>query len=575
MSFEEKASEEKQSQQRSSGLSIRRVGFAVVALASIAVVVASSAGGVGAYLGSFLGGCGDRRAIDISPHGQGITGSCPIAALSPKTLRAAVDETRERLASLLVPQLQAGNSENTAVVLAGAPRQNRAGSDSELPGYRQSGNMLYLLGDFHASGSLLVISPSKDGSHSLQLDLFLPDLTQTQAIFNGAPLDPAQVKKDYGLTNVFTLAQFNSTVFANYTLLTPEDTFASTLPLFAAAHPAAYSREIDNVFRISRQVKTPAEQKIMTYISQVAAWSHQRIERIISKHEDDGDVTETTLAAMFMLSSAMCGARQQAYEPIVGAGPHAAVLHYPTGEALDGGYTPIKKGTIVLVDAAGDYRGYASDITRTYVRGGHHRQSKLMKNIYKIVDKAQKDSIDAFQLGAPWSAVVAASAKSITKGLLKNGYLIGDLDNLLAAGVAFVFMPHGVGHRIGLDVHDPAPLPATPTGSSLALGTGPDTFAASMSRHGLGVSPSLRAIHDWQIHFDDLVLEPGSVMTIEPGVYFIPYYLDIVRNDPNLSPLINWSKIESDKVVEFGGVRIEDVLMINSKGKPVIISKLD
>ncbi|KAL2912509.1 hypothetical protein HK105_207998 [Polyrhizophydium stewartii] len=543
----------------------------------------------------------------LGHRGRGrITRHCPIRLPDAKALTT---ETRERLAALLLPALDkaaqaAPAGTTTSVVLAAAPKYLRPESDMDLPGYRQTGNIMYILGPFNVPGSLVVLSRSPANASSvasgLDITVFLPVLTQRQAIFNGAPLDPDAVRHDYKLTAVHSLADFASSPFASHNLLTLSSVgdINSILqphwPGTADLPKITYSTAIDNAFRFAREVKTPAEMRVMTYVSQIAAWSHAQIQRFIERHPVDSDVTESTVASVFSHVSALCGARLQAYNPIVGAGKHSAVLHFPTGESPDEGYTPIRPGQFVLVDASGAFLGYASDLTRTYSRAGvaSHKQ----RLIHTIVARAQRAAIDQFKNGGVFSSVIAAAAKSLVVQMREHGYLIGEVDELLKSGVIFTFMPHGLGHRIGLDVHDPIPIapkpevpapeepkpeePAPGDGSVRGAGFHPhvplpqNVFATAMQRHGVGLAAAL-PIHPWQSRFDDIDLVPGSIMTIEPGVYFIEYLLNIVRNDTALNPYINWEKLDKDRLVDMGGVRIEDVVLINEHGKTVIITKLD
>jgi Xaa-Pro dipeptidase len=141
----------------------------------------------------------------------------------------------------------------------------------------------------------------------------------------------------------------------------------------------------------------------------------------------------------------------------------------------------------------------------------------------------------------------------LTRGLWEHGFLIAnDLDTLIDSGVISIFMPHGVGHPVGLEVHDPVPaLHSQPT----------------MQFKGLRDEYPLKLKFDYPI-------QKGNVHTVEPGVYFIPYLLNKAKNNDTLqlAHLINWDVIEEWKDV--GGVRIEDVVAIDLDGTSVVLSKL-
>jgi Xaa-Pro dipeptidase len=147
---------------------------------------------------------------------------------------------------------------------------------------------------------------------------------------------------------------------------------------------------------------------------------------------------------------------------------------------------------------------------------------------------------------------VNASLVELTRGLWQHGFLIADdLDTLIDSGVISIFMPHGVGHPVGLEVHDPVPeIHST----------------ANVTLRGLRNEYPLKLKFDYEI-------QKGNVHTVEPGVYFIPYLLAKAKNATlGVSHLINWEKVEEWKDV--GGVRIEDVVAIDLQGKSVVLSKL-
>lgn len=137
----------------------------------------------------------------------------------------------------------------------------------------------------------------------------------------------------------------------------------------------------------------------------------------------------------------------------------------------------------------------------------------------------------------------------------KHQFLIGDLKDLINAGVISIFMPHGVGHPVGLEVHDPYP-------ASLAL-----------KNTSLPTIKGLRGEYPLKLRFD-YPLQPGQVHTVEPGIYFIRYLLDRAKNGvfgEKITKMINWKKVKEFEHV--GGVRLEDCLAIGHDGVSRIITK--
>ena len=146
---------------------------------------------------------------------------------------------------------------------------------------------------------------------------------------------------------------------------------------------------------------------------------------------------------------------------------------------------------------------------------------------------------------------MAATVK-MTLLLIQHGYITAPLKEALLSGVSWYFMPHGLGHPVGLDVHDPVPEGGTNLYDVLAeQGVRLPTFISTSS---------------------DFVISPRHVQTIEPGIYFIPHLMELVKQDPELSGLIGWDKVTA--AYPYGGVRIEDVLLVEPDGTVDIISRL-
>lgn len=226
------------------------------------------------------------------------------------------------------------------------------------------------------------------------------------------------------------------------------------------------------------------------------------------------------------------GADAMAYDTLVGSGPNSAVLHFaPTQRRF-------ASGDLVLIDAGGEYRGYASDITRTYPVGG--ALSPLQQELYQVVHQAQGVAIRACRPGAEWRDVHRIAALEIAEGLIGHGLLRGQADALLEAGAIWLFFPHGIGHLVGLGVRD--------AGGPLAE-----------RRHDPKPYPNLRI---------DLPLEAGMVVTVEPGLYFVPAILGDPEIRRRYRDLVDWELV--DKRLGFGGIRLEENVLITADGHEVI-----
>jgi Xaa-Pro aminopeptidase len=226
------------------------------------------------------------------------------------------------------------------------------------------------------------------------------------------------------------------------------------------------------------------------------------------------------------------GAEAMAYDTIVGGGVNSAVLHFaPTSRRF-------RAGELVLIDAGAQHLGYASDVTRTYPVGG--MLAGAQQEIHAVVHRAELAAIERCRPGVEWRDVHVAAALSIADGLAAMGLLRGDPATLVESGAVWLFFPHGVGHLVGLGVRD-------------AGGLLPER------RDDPPPFPHLRI---------DLPLEPGMVVTVEPGLYFVPAILGDPANRRRHRDAVDWDAV--DRLLDFGGVRIEDNVLITGAGHELI-----
>lgn len=227
------------------------------------------------------------------------------------------------------------------------------------------------------------------------------------------------------------------------------------------------------------------------------------------------------------------------YQPIVTV--HGEVLH-------NNHYGhEIAAGDLLLADVGAEYEGWAGDVTRTWPVGGQF--SPTQKAMYQIVLQAQLDAIDEVRPGVRYREVHLAAARTLTRGLVDEGLLRGDVDNLVERGAHALFFPHGVGHIIGLDVHDMEDL-----GDRAGYASG----RQRADQFGLGY---LRLDRD---------LAPGMCVTVEPGIYFVPAILE----HPELSgPFDADGSLNREAVARFAdvrGIRIEDDVLCTSDAPEVL-----
>lgn len=204
---------------------------------------------------------------------------------------------------------------------------------------------------------------------------------------------------------------------------------------------------------------------------------------------------------------------------------------------------PLESGKLLLIDAGAESNmHYASDFTRTYPTNGHYTERQ--RDIYQIVYECNELAFSLIKPGVPYRDVHLAAAKHMLDCLGQLGIVSGDVDEMASEGIAGLFMPHGLGHNMGLDVHDMEDL-----GEDFV---GYDSDQVRSSQLGLG---SLRMARR---------LKPGNVITDEPGIYFIPDLIKLWKRDRTDKGRINYSKLET--YFDFGGIRLEDDVLVTETG---------
>ncbi|MFO7656893.1 MAG: aminopeptidase P family protein [Bacteroidales bacterium] len=211
----------------------------------------------------------------------------------------------------------------------------------------------------------------------------------------------------------------------------------------------------------------------------------------------------------------------------------------------------MNEGDLLLVDAGAESpMHYATDITRTIPVSG--KFSNRQKEIYQLVLKALNESISLIKPGIKYLQVHLNAAKIIIEGLKDLGLMKGNTDEALAAGAHAMFFPHGLGHMIGLDVHDMENLGENYVGY--------DGFTQRSQQFG---TQYLRLAKE---------LREGFTLTVEPGIYFIPALIEKWKSENHLADFFNFEKISG--FVNFGGIRIEDNVLVTAEGCKVLGSPI-
>ena len=226
-------------------------------------------------------------------------------------------------------------------------------------------------------------------------------------------------------------------------------------------------------------------------------------------------------------------------------GSSFATIFSQHGEIMHGNPSDAKleAGRLALCDAGCELNDYCSDHTRTMPVSGKFTQRQL--DIYSIVEACHDYVLEVAKPGVKYADVHFAVCRLMTERLKELGLMKGDVDEAVAAGAHAMFLPHGLGHMMGMDVHDMEGLGQIYVGFDDETRPNLEQFGTNCLRMG-------RTLH------------PGFVMTDEPGIYFIPHLIDLWRKEGHCQEFLNFDLLEQYK--DFGGIRIEDDLLITDDG---------
>jgi len=243
-------------------------------------------------------------------------------------------------------------------------------------------------------------------------------------------------------------------------------------------------------------------------------------------------------ASEFEIHMAYLGAARQTaadlpYSSIVALNEHAGVLHYQHYDR-----DPPAARRSFLIDAGATSRGYAADITRTYAAGAGADGDRFAALVAGL-DDAQRALIDSIRPGLSYVDLHVSAHRAIGRLLVEQGILTCSADAAFESGLTRTFLPHGLGHLIGLQTHDVGGLQADPLGTPQPP---PDIY------------PALRLTRS---------IEIGQVFTVEPGLYFIPLLLDAAARSTTAGN-VDWTLVE--RMLPFGGIRIEDNVLVTASG---------
>lgn len=386
--------------------------------------------------------------------------------------------------------------------------------------FRQNSNFLYLTG-VEDPGYALLLDPKRKKEI-----LFVPRVDQRHRVWEGHVPDLDEHVELYGIRQaryVDELPTLFGKLAGHHQPLYTDQAGRKLLRSHGIMARADRSR-FQDALEFCRVEKHEGELALMKRANAISARGHEAAMAAARPGMYEYEV-QAVLEGEFLRG----GAKHHAYPSIVAGGTNAACLHYRCNDQKLG------KGDLLLIDAGCEVKGYASDITRTFPVSG--RFSPEQKDVYQVVLEAQLACIAAARNGVRNSELHLMSQKILAAGLHEMGVLESLPQEAVETGAISVFYPHGVGHMLGLDVHD----------------------VNGGRRHRFrGKRPkNLR---------NDCVLRPGMVITIEPGLYFIPALMDDREVRKRHDKQIRWGK--ADRLRRVGGIRIEDNVVIRDQGPP-------
>jgi len=284
-----------------------------------------------------------------------------------------------------------------------------------------------------------------------------------------------------------------------------------------------------NSLHFARARKTPYELHCMREASRAAAKAHLAARDVFMSGGSEAQIHRAYLVASGHTD------RDLPYSNIVALNEHCAVLHYQYQDVS----APAQSRSF-LIDAGAQVQGYASDVTRTWSRGGD-AGSAAFEALLAGMEAAQLRLVDQVRAGADYRQIHLNTHAEVAGVLRANGVVNMSEEAMQATGVTSVFFPHGIGHLLGLQVHDVGGFMADETG----------TLSPKPEGH-----PYLRLTR---------TLGPGMVVTIEPGLYFIPTLLNKLKVGP-YAGAVDWSLV--GELSRFGGIRIEDDVCCQENGAP-------
>jgi Xaa-Pro dipeptidase len=403
---------------------------------------------------------------------------------------------------------------NTLIYISGASVSHRYGTDFEYP-FRQESNFWYLSG-VNEPDFALILDPTRQEFH-----LLLPRRDAMYAVWMGFVRSAEHYKTTFAPDHIHYTDELESVLRS----LSPANVHC--IHESDARHLREFGYQTDtgeltDALAFCRVLKTPDEVKQLRIASNVASNAHKAVMKAVAPGK-----YEYEMMATFQHACTNAGLRHQPYGGIFAGGFGGSVLHYVENDKI------LSDNTLFLVDAGAESNGYAADITRTFPVNGRFNKEQAI--VYDICYNMLEQSLSLCKPGVEMEEIQIQAARLMIEQMVDSNLLYGDVDTLMEIDIFALFFPHGIGHFLGLDTHDVGGYPKG---------------VERIDRPGLRYLRARR------------LLEPGMVITIEPGIYFIPALLEPAFANKEQSRFLNVTELR--KYLSFGGVRIEDNIVIST-----------
>src|ERR1041385_6934666 len=404
--------------------------------------------------------------------------------------------------------------QRNSVAIIPAAREATRSNDTHYR-FRQDSDFFYLTG-FEEPEAMAVVKPGAENHYTL----FVRPRDPEREIWDGRRAGVEGARKNFGADESFPTGEFEQNLQSAldgadtlyYRLGVNPDldkTIINEIARMRALnrkpiHPPQTIIDPATIVHELRVLKSAEELELMQQSADIAAEAHCEAMKAARP-----GMQEYELEALIERIFRERGAAGPAYTSIVGAGANATVLHYISNDGQ------LRDGDLLLIDAGAEYKGYASDITRTFPINGRYTQAQ--RDIYDLVLKAQMACVEMVRPGTTHDQLKQHSIEVLTEGMVELGLLEGKPEELIKEKKYEEFYMHGLGHMLGSDVHD-------------------------VGRYYFGQEPR--------------ALDPGVVMTVEPGIYVAPDTKDVPEKYLGI------------------GVRIEDDVLCTNNGPRVLTNKV-